>query len=337
MTQLQGEFYDGRSSRKQVATLLLLEHGRLKLVHGEGEQNADLAAVQISDRLGQIPRRVVFAGGECFVTSDNQAIDRWLVAVTGKRSHTLIHRLESGAHYVAGALMLLVAAMAFFISVGVPRLAEEAAKVAPPTLLEHISVAAMERFDSGILQPSEVSSELQGRLQQRFAEMSATTGGSYRFKLHFRKAERLGPNAFALPSGDVVVTDELIQLADHGEEVLAVLAHEIGHVVKRHGVRRLFEESLLAVVVFGITGDTSSFAQSAAALPVLLVSSGYSRDFEREADRYALQLMQQEGIAKHYFADILTRIEEVQDNGMSVPGFLSSHPVTDERIQQFIE
>ncbi len=336
MIRFQGVLYDGKNTAKHAATLLVTPTGQLKLIYDEGELEAEFSQIQISDRLANIPRSVAFAGGERFITDDNAQMDKLITTLTGKSSG-LVHQLESKSHYVAGALLLLIAAMIFLITVGVPRLAEQAAEIAPPSLLEKISVEALDHFDESFLQPSELPMDVQNWLQNRFAEMTVADEARYGFRLIFRKAGQLGPNAFALPSGDVVVTDELVHLADHEDEVLAVLAHEIGHVVKRHSLRRLFEDSMLAALVFGITGDTSSFAQTAAALPVLLVSSGYSRDFEREADDYALAMMQQQGIEKYRFADILSRIEQTNKTPFQVPGFLSTHPVTDERIQQFVE
>ena len=92
---------------------------------------------------------------------------------------------------------------------------------------------------------------------------------------------------------------------------------------------------MIAVLIFGITGDTSTFAQTAAALPLLLVSTSYSRDFEREADQFALNLMDQYGIERQHFVNILTRIEAEMDAPYGVPNFLATHPNTAERIQRF--
>lgn len=338
MMQIQGVLYDGKNTVKHAATLLVSPAGKFNIIYNGNELESQYSQLHISDRLANIPRSIAFAGGERFMTDDNAKIDEIILALTGKNSAAnLVHQLESKSHYVVTALLLLVVSMVFFVTVLVPRLAEQAAEIAPTSLLEQISIDALDHFDSRFLQSSELPDDVQDWLQNRFTEMTAADEAHYRFRLIFRKAEQLGPNAFALPSGDIVITDALVQMADHEDEVLAVLAHEIGHVIKRHGLRRLFEDSMLAALIFGITGDTSSFAQTAAALPVLLVSSGYSRDFEREADDYALALMQQQGIKKHHFADILVRIEQTSNTPFQVPGFLSTHPVTDERIQQFIE
>ena len=62
-------------------------------------------------------------------------------------------------------------------------------------------------------------------------------------RLEFRASPALGPNAFALPSGIIVVTDELVTLAHDDREILAVLGHELGHVAHRHVMRQLLQSS----------------------------------------------------------------------------------------------
>ncbi len=337
MIPIAGEMYDGRSSRRYPATLMLINRDRLKVVHHYGEFEDEFAAVEVSGRLGNIPRSFVFAGGERFVTADNEAVDQLVRQITGNKHVSLVHQLESKSIYVVVSLIFLLLTTFYFVTVGIPKLANEAAELAPQVLVEEISAGALDAFDESFLSESEVSAETRQWLQQEFDVLSSAYADEYRFNLAFRKGKGVGPNAFALPSGDIVVTDELIVLAENGEEVLAVLAHEIGHVVHRHSLRHLFEDSMLAVLVFGITGDTSSFSQTAAALPLLLVSTSYSRDFEREADQFALALMDQYGIERQHFANILNRIEAQKDAPIDMPGFLTTHPNTSERVLRFSE
>ncbi len=329
--------YDGRISRRYPASLTFDGAGKLTVVHEYGQFEDEFGSVEISARLANIPRSFVFAGGERFVTPDNASVDQMIMAATGKRHVSLLHQLETKSIYVVAALVFLIAATFYFVTEGIPRLANEAAEIAPQGLLDEISAGALEAFDDSLLGQSQVNDESRQWLQTEFEKMTADYSDEYRFNLIFRQGKAVGPNAFALPSGDIVITDELIEMAEHGDEVLAVLAHEIGHVVNRHSLRHLFEDSMLAALLFGITGDTSSFAQTAAALPVLLVSTSYSRDFEREADQFALETMARHGIERQHFANILSRIDEAMDGAIDLPGFLSTHPVTIERVQTFVE
>ena len=75
----------------------------------------------------------------------------------------------------------------------------------------------------------------------------------------------LKANAFALPSGIVVLTDELEALAQHDDELSAVFAHEIGHVVHRHSMRMVIQHSASALLMLGLLGDVNSATSVVAA------------------------------------------------------------------------
>jgi Zn-dependent protease with chaperone function len=179
-----------------------------------------------------------------------------------------------------------------------------------------------------------------------------------KYKLLFRKGGHIGANAFALPDGTVVITDELIELATHDKEILSILMHELGHVIHRHSLRRVISHSGLAVLTVLITGDVSSAGELVLALPNILMDSSYSRDHEWEADGYALKTMQKQGIPTSRFADIMERLESYQaefeaspdnddktvdnkeyenadDSGYGWSEYISSHPASKDRIARF--
>jgi predicted Zn-dependent protease len=131
------------------------------------------------------------------------------------------------------------------------------------------------------------------------------------------------------------VTDALVALARNDEELVAVLAHEAGHVARRHGLRQLFQNSLVALAVTWLVGDVSAIV---AAAPTALLQAKYSRDLEREADSYALVTLRVNGIATEHFAAMLERLEDSGAEGGGITtgalDYLSSHPVTSERIER---
>jgi len=166
-------------------------------------------------------------------------------------------------------------------------------------------------------------------------------------------------NAFALPSGDVVLTDRLVALAADDEEVLAVAAHELGHLAHRHAVRQALERAALTTAVFLLAGDLSGVTGMLASLPVALVQLGYSRAMEREADAYAVRLLRAEGIPPAALARMLRRLDaaactaaaEAKEEGArekrapreetgreaacaGPPAWLSTHPLTEDRIRR---
>jgi Tfp pilus assembly protein PilF len=162
--------------------------------------------------------------------------------------------------------------------------------------------------------------------------MAAAAGVGMPYRLEFRASPVIGANAFALPSGIIVMTDELVKLSRDDREVLAVLAHELGHLHHRHIMRGLLESSATALVIAGVTGDIASTTSLAAAAPTLLLRAKYSRDMEREADRYAVEMMKQAGLEPRYFGTLLARMERKSGGRRrGIPDFLSSHPATEER------
>ena len=98
------------------------------------------------------------------------------------------------------------------------------------------------------------------------------------FSLLFYHEGLISPNAFALPNGNLLVTNEISKLLSE-DELTTILIHEMGHVLYKHGLRSLIEGSIIWALLLSISGNTNW-----AGLPTALLTNGYSRDFETEAD-----------------------------------------------------
>jgi predicted Zn-dependent protease len=151
-------------------------------------------------------------------------------------------------------------------------------------------------------------------------------------------------NAFALPGGFVGVHTGLILASDTESELASVLGHEIAHVTQRHVARMLAQQERLqmpvmvamaaALLLGRARPDLAAGAAAAAQGGAVQASLGYSRDFEREADRIGLQTMEAAGFdpsAMAAFFEKLQRSTRVSDDA-GVPSYLRDHPVTVERI-----
>jgi predicted Zn-dependent protease len=158
------------------------------------------------------------------------------------------------------------------------------------------------------------------------------------YRLHFRAGPKaLGPNAFALPGGDIVLTDALVELAaDEPDIITGVLAHELGHVRHRHGMRLALQAGMVAGVSGLLVGDFSALL---AGLPAWLAQADYSREFEREADLHARQMLQAAGISPRVmvrFFERLTAYQQQRGQDKSpLPMAFASHPAHAERIAFF--
>ncbi len=342
MTIVYGDYFDGRNSRRVPAELhatsvfvSVRADGRERVVPTPWE------AVEVSSRLGDTPRFLRFADGAKFETRDNASIDALL---RGRRGHGWLHHLESRLRYVVLGLVVVVAFAWALVQFGIPAFSERAAFALPAETSRHLDRQVLEMLDRHMLKPTTLSEAEQTRLRRRFAPVVAQVDPDYRVHVEFRSAaDTIGPNALALPSGTVVFTDELVRLAAGDDELVAVLAHEIGHVVRRHGLRQVIQGSLLSAAVVVMVGDVSSVSSLVTALPVMLTELGYSRDFEREADAHAVATLQAQGIDVEVFASVLARLdralhcedaetcERAEDPRWS--SYLSTHPPTPERLR----
>lgn len=288
-----------------------------------------LSSVTISDRIADVPRRIAFSDGAIFETPSNDAMDAVLEAAgVGGFAGQLV-RWERRWTVALGALLAVALASWVFLKFGMPALAETAARALPASLDAKIGEEGMQLLDKSLLGPSQLPAARQQELGQRLRRMVEANADGHDYRLEFRQGRRVGPNAFALPSGIIVMTDELVELVQYDEEIDAVLAHEIGHVRGRHALRILLQNAGVAALAIAVLGDVGSASSLAAAVPVMLVQAKYSRDFEREADAYARKWLRARGLPDTHFDALLCRLAQANE---PVP-YLSSHPPLDERAR----
>ena len=334
---LTGTWYDGATSHAEQVELSISADRQVRIHGSSVDQRFHIDDLKISDRIGNIPRALELPGGGRCAVSDNDALDSFLeqLGYTGNTT-SWIHVLESRWRYVALAIVITTVFSWSMFVWGIPALADHAARALPTSVDRALGQGTLKILDRGLLAESGLDATVRQRLLQRFDTMTRKLEDGNHYRLEFRAGKKIGANALALPSGIIVVTDELIELADYDDEVIAVLAHEIGHLVHRHSVRLVMQDSAVALLVTTITGDAFSSSSLAAALPIVLLHSSYSQEFETEADRYARDYLVDNNIPTGVFADILERISADEDTS-AVDKYLSTHPGTPERIEMFRE
>jgi Zn-dependent protease with chaperone function len=139
-------------------------------------------------------------------------------------------------------------------------------------------------------------------------------------------------NAFALPGGRIVVTGNLIDAAKTPEEVAGVVAHELGHVHYRHAEAGAIRVFGLQALLAAFTGGNDNLTEFGALLTILR----FSREAEREADTFALELMAREAIdpmGLRAFFESVKKLGAPSDGVFDrIEGMISTHPGIDERI-----
>ncbi len=334
MIEFQGTFLDGVTSKAHpvwVSTDGVDLH--IEPEDGSPSVKVPLTHCEIIAPLGKTRRWIDLPDGARCGTDDLEAME----ALEQLRGETggmrVVHFLESRWKLVGMSIVIMILSIWGFMGYGIPFFAERVAYSIPPEFMESVSQQTAETLDDRLLSPSELDPERAEEVRSLFFQVSEEVGTGFSYQLDFRRSDALGPNAFALPSGRIIMTDTLVMLAESDEELMAVFAHEIAHVEKRHGMRTVLQNAGVFLLVSAVVGDVASISSAAAALPTMLAESGYSRKFEREADQVAGRYLIDQGWGTQPMQDILLRMTE---GVPELPGaaMLSTHPETQERLER---
>jgi Zn-dependent protease with chaperone function len=320
----QGQFFPAGAAR-HVPAQLAADGDALAVLGKDGTvlATAPLKSIDVSSRLGTLKRRLVFAGQGIFETADNDAVD----ALTRRG---LLHAMEKSWPIAAAAVLCAIAAAAWFGFYGAPLVAGALARNTPPPVARFMTSQTLNLLDDKVLLPTKLAADRQRWFDARFAAVAKFKGGSYQLLL--RNAPLIGPNAFALPDGRIVMTDQLAAMIQDPQEIDGVFAHEMAHVARLHVLQRVYQASLVPAVLVFITGDPSQVSHFATILPGVLLQSAYSRQFEQQADDDAAALLKAHGEDPGKLANLLERITaKICQGGDCGPNWLGSHPATAAR------
>jgi len=337
MSDVRALYFDGKSSHAHDVVLSAgfgADSKRVLQVRGAGlNLSWPFTQLRVSDRIGTSRRYLYFPDGSQCETDDNAGVDDLLIGEEPAAAR-LLHRWESGLGYAFAALAITAVVAWAFVVWGIPAIAKQVAFALPAETEKLIGGDSLSALDRFVFTPSKLPPERQESLHRLYARMTAGIDGASGYRLELRRGNRIGPNAFALPAGIIVMTDELVELSKDDREIEAVLAHEIGHLRQRHILRHVLQDSATVLLIAFTFGDLASLTSLASAAPTLLLQARFSREFEREADDFAFGYMVRRGIPPEMFAAILQRIEEKRPRGTDAPDYLSSHPATRERIER---
>lgn len=140
-------------------------------------------------------------------------------------------------------------------------------------------------------------------------------------------------NAFAIPGGDVYVNTGTIMSADDEAELAGVIAHELGHVARRHGASQVSRQQGVDLVTQIALGDAAVAAQMVSGVVSSGVMFNYSREDEREADTIAINTLNRVGYDPLAMRDFFKKIKAKYGDTSKVMVLFASHPPTAERIQ----
>ncbi|AZZ99071.1 M48 family metallopeptidase [Pseudoalteromonas sp. R3] len=328
---IRGYFYQPNSSRVQEAVARLSDSHIVIYVNDESVCESSVETLTVSAHLPGQASELTFTDGARFVPLDVSY--RWAFQ-SGKSS--LLATLESNLALIVCALVatpVLLYALLFKL---VPGIAVTAVQTMPDAVVEQMGQQSMVLIERTVLSPTELSEEEQAVIEQLWQDTVAQLDlSAQKYRVDVYHSEHFGANAFALPHGQVVVTDELARLlADNPDALRAILLHEIGHVERMHSVRLASQAAVASIAIAMLVGDMDIVAEVVLGSGSALLDLQFSQDMEWEADNYALAQLHRLDYSGEHFAQALESLaglgETDEQNWLK---YLSTHPSLQERIE----
>lgn len=336
MTEFDAVYYDGRTSARRAVRVRGLG-ASLHITGAEVNLEVPLEGISVDAPLAGSSRALQLPDGAQLRTDDHAAVESLFA-----RRHALegwVHGLERRWPSALAAIVFVAAFAWWAVVDGLPLSARVAAGFVPPRAEAKLGEQTLAFFESRVCKPSALPAARQEALQGRFAILSGGLADGYAYRLLLRNCGGVGANAFALPGGAIIMTDALVKLAKSDDQIAAVLAHEIGHVRHRHGLRTALQAAGLAALTAAVLGDAVSITSLAVTLPTAILQSGYSRSFEAEADDYAFRRLKELGISPRAFGEMMALLETDERRRAAAKSgealdYFSTHPSTAKRIER---
>ncbi|MDD3846401.1 MAG: M48 family metallopeptidase [Syntrophorhabdaceae bacterium] len=335
MRHFDAHFFDGKTSLARPVTV---NFDGVTLVPGNemesGGMRVPIRDCSIDPALGRTKRSIRLPGGALLQTHDHEAVRILERSLGTNRSWNLVHFLESHWKTVVFCMACLVVVLFALVYYAIPRVSSRVALAIPPEVTASASRNTLKMFDARLLKPTGLTASRQAEISGIFRNVAhrVDPDGAAGYSLEFRTGRKIGANAFALPSGVVIVTDELISLSESDDELASIFAHEVAHVKGRHAMRSILQSTGIVFLISLLTGDITSITSFAAFLPTLLIENGYSREFEREADRAAGSFLLAGGKGTAPFRKMLEKLDASQPSALKL-GVFSTHPETEGRVK----
>lgn len=329
-----GTYTDGRTARRHIVRISIEADG-LHIESGVGTiaEVWPFAELRLVDEVyaGRPVRLKRKSGNERLTIADVEFLDRLRPHAGQLRRKDLrgANTKLRAAGWI-GATTAILAGFWFLL----PRAAGPIASQVPLSWEEGLGRTVQRQALALMASGSRVCTGRAGRqaIERLVRRLSAAEPSRYRFRVTV--VDNKTVNAFAAPGGYIVVFRGLIDNSPGADGLAGVMAHEMGHVIERHGLENLVKALGLSFVMAALIGDTSAFGSIATDMAQSLATSKFSRDAEREADRIAVDMLNRTGISGRGFQaffQAMARTSGTEEK--SIGRYFASHPATGGRAQ----
>lgn len=199
-----------------------------------------------------------------------------------------------------------------------------------------INTAPQMAAEFGGLSPNAEVRNLVDSVGNDIVRKSAAGKSGYPFDFHVL-ADKQTVNAFALPGGQIFITEALLSRLENIDQLAGVLGHEVGHVIARHSAQQMAKQELSQGIA-GAAGVAGGDANSAYYAQVVagMVNMKYGREDELESDELGVRFMIEAGYKPEALIGVMDILEQAS-GGSNVPEFQSTHPAPENRRQKIKE
>jgi len=320
-------YLDGLASKPHPVQVVVLD-GVLRFCLNSTVQTHPVDLISSGESFGNAPITLTLPNAailEFDKATCESTLRAWGVLKVGWVEYALKKRMRW-----LGLTALAIGLAALLYTQGLPVLSKWIAFTIPQATVSAWAKDVLPTLDEHLFKPSALSESSKAPYR---AELAKLTRNKPEIEPHVRlvfRSSRLGPNAFALPDGTIVLTDELLEKLSP-ETIAGVLAHELGHIAQRHTPRHILQNAAVGVLIAIFSGDVSILLST---VGTQLVAQHHSREFEMEADLFAIELFIEQGrdlAALELLHQQLAALDGSKEGRQS--SYFDSHPGAEERIE----
>lgn len=324
--QIRVRYYDGIHNIAHDALLLYHDEQHIQVMY---QQQKKIYALNECDYIASVGDILpcLDLPHDARIEFLSQDIPDWL-KLKHKSMLARVHHIEQSWRWLFISFVGVIIIVFSTFKWGIPMAAHTIAMNLPEDTLMDLGHQAEEIIIKRYTSPSQLSAQRQQEIIQLYQRLNYSRPA----KIIFRQGTFIGANALAIPNHTIIITDELVELTKHDYELLAVLAHEQGHLDERHSLQKVLRALGVSIFYMVITGDGSDLIAN---FPVIMISAQYSQKFELDADQKSIDDLKRLGISPQYLADFLQRLgDKHHGEESSIVDIFSSHPTTSKRIEQ---
>lgn len=314
---MEAFYIDGTSAKRHAATLKF-EPSRIQIVYTPSNSET---SKRVEWRVSQIQKLSIKSSGNTLRYGEfpHQVLEFHshveLDAVIRKYPKAEFHKstynqfVSLGWKGIVGGLVALVGVSLLFFFYGTPLLADFIAQSMPP----EYEAALGRQLQRTYVHYLDVNDERSEYIQGFYDNLNYPS----EYDIQVVVVDQDVVNAFALPGGNIVVFDGILDKIDNESQLAALLAHEASHINQRHSLRMLSRELAMYILLASLTGDVGGVSAILIENSNMINSLSYSRSFEKEADMEGLKLMAQSQIDPNGMVTLFKMFAELEDETLN--------------------